>query len=179
MEYTILVDGYNVIKNNMMFQYVEQKNLAAARELLLKQLKNRYRQTTHRVVVVFDGNDQRERMHHEEHIRVIFSRYGETADRVIARLAAEARQRGQAVLLYSDDSEVKESVAEQGGNVSRTTYQLTTHLNAPPRDVAIRAYHRQAMRRAYGIDPSYKPDDELEPHHQPTKKKKKSSKRYR
>ena len=157
----ILIDGYNVIKKNPMFQMLEIKNMAVARDTLIRQLKNRYRQTTCQVIVVFDGNDAREQMRHDDHIRIIFSRHGETADRVIARLASEARHAGRNVLLFSDDGEVRENVTEQGGR-AQTTHQLTTHLTAAPRDVAIRAQHRLQMRRVYGIDPWYKPDDDLD-----------------
>ena len=178
MGYDILVDGYNVIKKNLMFQKLEIKNLALARDTLIRQLKNRYRQTPHQVIVVFDGNDMQEQVGHDEHIRIIFSRHGHTADSVIVRLAAEARKAGREVILYSDDQEVKQNVVEQGGTF-HTTRQLTAQLNAAPRDVAIRSQHRQIMRRVYGIDPSYKPDDDLEPSPQAPKKKKKSSRRYR
>src|SRR5262249_54672290 len=144
----ILVDGYNVIKNNLMFQVLETKNLGIARSVLVKQLKNRYRQTPFRVIVVFDGNDTQEQVYHDDHIRIIFSRQGETADRVIARLAAEARAHGREILVYSDDLEVQQSVVEQGGK-KHTTHNLTKDLNAAPQDVEARVRHRQAMRHAY------------------------------
>ncbi|MBA2677127.1 MAG: NYN domain-containing protein [Ktedonobacteraceae bacterium] len=179
MGFDILVDGYNVIKNNLMFQMVEAKNLAEARNILIKQLKNRYRNTAYRVVVVFDGNDAREQTMYEDHICIIFSRHGETADRVIARLAAEAHQKGTGVALYSDDGEVKHNVTEQGGS-AHTTHQLTQSLNAAPRDIAIRSQHRQAMRRVYGIDPAYKAEDENpSPGYRGRKKKGKSSRRHK
>lgn len=172
----ILVDGYNVIKKNLMFQHLEIKGLALARDTLIRQLKNRYRQTPYQVIVVFDGNDAREWIGHDEHIRIIFSCYGQTADSVIARLAIEAREAGREVVLYSDDEEVKQNIVEQGGTFM-TTRQLVARLNAAPADVVIRSQHRQAMRRVYGIDPWYKPDDDLEPSPQARKKKKKSSRR--
>jgi len=180
MGFDILVDGYNVIKNNIMFQMVESKNLAQARNILIKQLKNRYRNTIYRVIVVFDGKDKKEHVSYEDHICIIFSRYGETADQVIARLATEARQKNTTVHLYSDDGEVQHNVMEQGGSI-HTTRQLTQSLNAAPRDVAIRSQHRQAMRRTYGIDTSYKPEDDEEPpnKHKGKKKKSKSSRRYK
>src|SRR6185312_10087694 len=162
MNSDLLVDGYNVIKNNLMFRSLEIKNPAEARKLLIQQLKSRYRHTTYQVVVIFDGDHTREQVSHDDHVRIIFSRQGETADSVIIRLMAEARKLGRKVEMYSDDEEIRSSVAEQGGSI-HTTRQLTTHLNAAPRDVAQRSYHRQAMRRIYGIDPSYKPDDDLEP----------------
>jgi uncharacterized protein len=179
MGYDILIDGYNVIKNNVMFQMVETKSLAEARNVLIKQLKNRYCNTAYRVTVVFDGNDKREHTYNEDHIRIIFSRHGETADRVIARLAGEARQQGTTTILYSDDVEVQQSVIEHGGS-HHTTRSLAHNLNAAPRDVAIRSQHRQVMRRVYGIDPAYKPeDDEDDPYPQHKKKKGKASHRRR
>jgi predicted RNA-binding protein with PIN domain len=176
MEADILVDGYNVIKNNLMFQALETRSLAEARNLLVRQLKNRYRHTTHRVIVVFDGNGKKEQISHDDHIRIIFSRHGETADSVIARLATEAREAGRKVEMYSDDTEVQHNVVEQGGSV-RTTSQLTRQFNAAPRDVALRSMHRQAMRRQYGIDPMYKDETEYRP--SPGKKKKKPAHRYK
>ena len=172
----ILVDGYNVIKKNSMFQLLETKNLAVARDTLVKQLKNRYRHTPFRVIVVFDGNGVREQVYHDEHVRIFFSCQGETADCVIARLATEARANGHDVLVYSDEIEVQQSVLEQGGS-KHTTQHLTRHLNAAPRDVEIRAKHRQAVRRDYGLDPTakWKEDDET-PLNTQRKKGKKSRK---
>ena len=161
-----------------MFQQLEIKNLALARDTLIRQLKNRYRQTSYQVIVVFDGNDMQEQVAHDEHIRIIFSRYDQTADNVIVRLAAESREAGSEVILYSDDEEIKHYIAEQGGTFL-TTHQLVTQLNAAPRDVAMRSLHRQRIRRVYGIDPWYKSEDDLEPPPQTHNKKKKSSRRYR
>jgi len=168
----ILVDGYNVIKNNAMFLAMEVKNFSVARDLLIKQLHNRYRETAYRVIVVFDGDGACENVHHEDHIRIIYSRYDETADNVIKRLAAEARLSGREVTMYSDDEEVRHAVAEQGGS-PLSTRELTTRLNAAPRDVAIRVAHRQTVRRIYGLDPSRKDEDYREPSRPQGKKKKK------
>jgi uncharacterized protein len=173
----ILVDGYNVIKNNLMFRAAELKSLADARALLLRQLQNRYSRTTQRVTVVFDGNDTRERVRYEEHIRVIFSRCGETADNVIKRLAAEARMAGRRIEMYSDDEEVRHSVAEHGA--IQTTKQLVKQVNAAPADMEARSRYRQRMRRVYGIDTPYKLEDEQEPAKLHRRKKKKKSSRYR
>jgi predicted RNA-binding protein with PIN domain len=174
----ILVDGYNVIKKNTMFQMLETKNLAVARDTLVKQLKNRYRHTMFRVTVVFDGNSPREQVSHDEHIRIVFSRQGETADCVIARLAAEARANGREILVYSDDIEVQQSVVEQGGK-KHTTHHLTRYLNAAPQDVEIRARHRQAMRRDYGLDPTAKWKDDEEAPLDIRRKKRKKSRKHR
>jgi predicted RNA-binding protein with PIN domain len=174
----ILVDGYNVIKNNVMFQMLETKNLGIARDVLVKQLKNRYRHTLFRVIVVFDGNSVREQVSHDEHIRIIFSRQGETADRVIARLAAEARANGHSSIVYSDDIEVQQSVVEQGGS-KQTTNLLAKRLNAAPQDVEMRVKHRQTMMRVYGLDPTAKWKDDEETPPDTRRRKGKKSRKHR
>jgi predicted RNA-binding protein with PIN domain len=173
----VLVDGYNVIKNNLMFRTLETKSLAEARLLLIRQLQNRYRHTTYRVIVVFDGDGKHEQVSHEEHIRIIYSRYGETADSVIKRLSAEARSAGRLVQMYSDDEDIRQTVADHGGTI-QTTGHLMKQMQSAPRDVAIRSQYRQKMRRIYGIDTPYKLEDEVEPDHPSNKKKKKRSSRH-
>ena len=162
MGHDILVDGYNVIKRDASFQALRVKSLADARQLLINQLASRYRHTPHQVTVVFDGDGAREQTTHDRRVRVIYSRSGETADSVIARLTASARAAGREVVLYSDDSEVRQSVSQQGGRIGSTD-QLTKHLNAAPADLARLSQHRQQARRQYGLDPTqkYELDDYL------------------
>src|SRR6266699_5473148 len=151
----ILVDGYNVIKRDASFQALSAKRLADARQLLVDQLASRYRHTPHQVIVVFDGDGVSEQSTQDRRVRIIYSRAGETADNVIARIAASARAEGREVELYSDDTEVKQSVARQGGSVG-STGQLTKHLNVAPADLARLSHHRQQARRQYGLDPAQK-----------------------
>jgi predicted RNA-binding protein with PIN domain len=151
----ILVDGYNVIKRDASFQALSVKSLADARQLLINQLRSRYRHTPHQVIVVFDGDGVSEQNIQDHRVRIIYSRAGETADSVIARLAAVAQTAGRKVELYSDDNEVKQSVVQQGGRVGSTN-QLTKHLNAAPANLARLSRHRQQARRQYGLDPAQK-----------------------
>ncbi len=177
----ILVDGYNVIKRDVSLHSLGTKNLAAARQLLINQLANRYRHTPHQVIVVFDGNETSEQTTQHHRVRIIYSRTGETADDVIARLATTARAAGREVELYSDDTEVQQSVARQGGAV-HTSAQLTKHLNAAPSNLARLSYHRQQVRRQYGLDPTHKydqDDDESQPAPSTGRKKKKASRHRR
>lgn len=166
----ILVDGYNVIKNSGLF-HAAGENLLAAREALLAQLVQRYRHTPHHVIVVFDGKGVYQEESHERRIRVIFSRYGETADSVIARLAAEARLAGREFALYTNDREVQHAAASHGGSI-HSVARLADQFNAPSRDVARKARHRIVVRRIYGLDPNYDPDDELDERHRKKHKKK-------
>ncbi len=172
----ILVDGYNIIKNSPAFRAIEVKNLAAARAALITQLVSRYRHTPHHVFVVFDGDGPSEQVSHERRICIIYSRYNETADSVIARLAREARSVNREVELYSNDGEVRQSVTQQHGS-AHTVNQLTRQLNAPSRDVELRARHRLTKRREYGLDPSFDLDDEPLPYRSSKGGKKKSSHR--
>jgi predicted RNA-binding protein with PIN domain len=177
----ILVDGYNVIKRDVSLHSLGAKNLAAARQLLINQLANRYRHTPYQVIVVFDGNETSEQTTQDHRVRIIYSRAGETADSVIAHLAATARAAGREVELYSDDAEVQQSVARQGGAV-HTSAQLTKHLNAAPSNLARLSHHRQQVRRQYGLDPTHKydqDDDESKTASSPGRKKKKPSRHRR
>lgn len=158
----ILVDGYNVIRRAPSFQAARTQSLAAAREQLIVLLRNRYRHTPHQIVIVFDGDAGQEQVSHERRIRIIYSRHGESADAVIARLSAEARQMGRDVEIYSDDIEVQQTVTLQGGE-ARTTEQLERQVHAAPRDVARRARHRAGMRRKYGLDTPYGKEEEEPP----------------
>jgi len=174
----ILVDGYNIIKRDASFQTLGKKNLAAARQLLVNQLVNRYLHTPHRVIVVFDGNGASEQTVHDRQVRVIYSRAGETADSVIARLATTARAAGHEVEIFSDDAEVQQSGARQGGKTG-STGQLTRHLNAAPPALARLSRHRQQARRQYGLNPAQKyEDEEYEPPRSPRRKKKKASRHH-
>jgi hypothetical protein len=174
----ILVDGYNVIKTNLMFRAFETKELSCARDVLVQQLKNKYRLTEHRVMVVFDGNEKREQVRHDDHICIIFSQYGETADSVIIRLATQARLAGREVEMYSNDGEVRSMVAEEGGNVQRTR-ALTKMLYTAPDDVVQRVTHRQKIRRIYGLDPKSKWEEDEKVDASYGRKKKKRSRRQR
>ena len=155
----ILVDGYNVIKRGASFQSVRGRSFEAARHALITQMVNRYRHTPHHVTVVFDGDAPREQVVHQHRIRIIFSRAGETADSVIARLAAQARMEAREVEIFSDDLEVQHAVKNVGGSVQSTS-QLTAQLNAPPAHLKRLARHRQFVRQKYGLDPTKGKDDD-------------------
>jgi uncharacterized protein len=173
----ILVDGYNVIKRDASFQALSAKRLAAARQLLIDQLANRYRHTPHQVTVVFDGDGASEQSVQDRRVRIIYSRAGETADSVIARLATSARTLGREVELFSDDREVRQSVAQYGGSVG-SSGQLTKHLNAAPSDLARLSHHRQQARLQYGLDPARKYElDAYQPTSSHNRKRKKAPRR--
>lgn len=143
---TILIDGYNVIRNIPALLAAERLSLRDGREALLAQVIARYRHTPHRIVVVFDGDGPAEttqpipRMPRSQ---IVFTRRGELADAVIQRLAAAERECGAHVVAISDDLEVRMSAEQSGGTAARVD-ALAARLNEPP------AYQRRLARhRAY------------------------------
>ena len=155
----ILVDGYNVIMRDTSFQSARQRSFETARHALITQLISRYRHTPHHVTVVFDGDMPHEQTMHEQRVRIIFSRKGESADSVIARLAAQARAEGRDVEMFSDDLEVQHAVKSVGGN-AQSTGSLTNQFNAPPKHLKRLAEHRRMVRRKYGLDPMRGKDED-------------------
>lgn len=156
----ILVDGYNVIRNTPALARAEQTGgLLSGREALLARLIATYRHTRHQVVVVFDGartHESRETLHGFAGGLIIYSRAGESADEVIVRLAAEARGRGEAVTVVSDDLEVRDGAGGHGADTARVG-DLQRRMSEPPRHLRKRFAGRIAARQS---SPAGKDDDE-------------------
>lgn len=111
----IVVDGYNLIRRSPSLGAAERAGLERGREALLQRLAAYRRLKPHRITVVFDGGaappdaPERDRV---EGIVVLYSRGGESADRLIRRLA-EAE--GAGVLVVSSDREVMRAAEAAGG----------------------------------------------------------------
>ncbi len=111
----IVVDGYNVIRRLPQLKGRESESLEAGRAALVEMLAA-YRRARghHRITVVFDGQGGTGGpggAGRAAGIAVRFSRPGETADRLIARLAQEGRA---GVLVVSSDREVARAAAAAG-----------------------------------------------------------------
>lgn len=102
----IIVDGYNVIRQWPALARLDRADLQSGREALLRELRAYRQGRGHRITVVFDGREQggfSETTESAGGIAVRYSRRGETADAVIARLAAEG---GEGAVVVSSDREV-------------------------------------------------------------------------
>src|SRR5215831_1205330 len=115
---TILIDGYNVIRRTPGLAAAERGSLAAGRQALIELVAQRYRQTPHTTMIVFDGDGPREMAEPLPRCRgrVVYTQAGTSADAVIARLAADAAQVGGAPTVISDDWEVRASAEDSGGS---------------------------------------------------------------
>jgi len=107
----VLIDGYNFIGR----QKGLRGDLEAKRKKLLADLSRYHQVKGYPITVVFDGWRSDWELEHEERvggISVIFSRKGEQADDVIARLAQDM---GNACLVVTSDREVQKAARAGGG----------------------------------------------------------------
>lgn len=116
-----LVDGYNVIRRAPELAARERESLQAGREALCRVLTTVARAAGERFTIVFDGTQGGGGTPGGVGVRVVFSSARETADRVLARLAA----RGTAVV--SNDREVRET-AKRAGAVAITADDFLARL---------------------------------------------------
>ena len=151
---TIYVDGYNVIRNTPALLQAERVSLAVGRDALLARLVASYRHTPHRVVVVFDGDGRSESAQSYPGLSrgtIIFSRQGESADAVIVRLVAEARNAGHEVSVISDDFAVRDAASKQGAGTARVD-DLQRRMDEPPRLLRKRFTHQLTVKRILARD---------------------------
>lgn len=110
----IIVDGYNVIRQWPELAMLDRTDLQSGREALLRELRAYRRGRGHRITVVFDGRERggfSETAESAGGITVRYSRRGETADAVIARLVAEG---GEGAVVVSSDREVTAAARRRG-----------------------------------------------------------------
>jgi predicted RNA-binding protein with PIN domain len=151
----ILLDGYNVIRHAPELLAAERRSLASGREALLAQVRAAYQRTSHKVIVVFDGDgpaETRAALTGLARGQVIYTTRGTTADAVIVRLTAEEQLRSCEVVVVTRDADLRQHASEQGGDSARPE-DLRAKLHEAPRDVAQRARHRATIRSAWNADP--------------------------
>jgi predicted RNA-binding protein with PIN domain len=137
----IVIDGYNLIRQSRSFQRYEQQSLEDGRHALLDTLAAYKRLKKHPITVVFDGaevfvtGEQRDRW---KGIDVVFSRRGESADRVIKKMAA---REGERAVVVTSDRAIASYAAQQGSAIIASVdferkMTLATHMDADPFDFA-------------------------------------------
>jgi len=103
-----LVDGYNVIRRSPALASREKESLAAGRAALCHLLAGAASASGDQFTVVFDGAGAGGATSAGAGVRVVFSSARETADRVLARMAAGAGA------VVSNDREVRGAAARAG-----------------------------------------------------------------
>lgn len=110
----IIVDGYNLIRQWPELAMLDRVDLGQGREALLRELQAYQRVRRHQITVVFDGRERggiSETTERAGAVGVRYSRQGESADDVIARLAAEG---GSGAVIVSSDREVQAAARRHG-----------------------------------------------------------------
>jgi len=116
---TLIVDGYNVIKQTPPYSHLAEGDLDAARAALVSDV-SAFAHGEWKATVVFDGHNNRASdgvSHHVAGVTVIFSRFGIEADSVIESLASVARERGDETTVVTSDAATQWAVL--GGSVAR------------------------------------------------------------
>ena len=114
MSIHVIIDGYNLIRQSESFSELDRQDIQLGREALIEALAAYRRIKGHRITIVFDGIDAvgfSRRSEKRKGIDIRFSRYGETADTVIKRMAARQNERA---LVVSSDREVADSARAHG-----------------------------------------------------------------
>jgi predicted RNA-binding protein with PIN domain len=117
----LIVDGYNVLRSgsryqNIMFPDYTDDVFNVARERLLNDVINFAGRNT-RAILVFDGKDNNYSEGKAQNlggVQVIFSPAGQSADKVIERLAHDARAREVETLVVTSDSTIQDTVFGDG-----------------------------------------------------------------
>ncbi len=151
---TILVDGYNVIRNLPGLAAAERVSLRNGREALLRQIAARYRHTPHRIIVVFDGNGEEESTQALPGLargQIVYSRAGESADEVIRRLCEREQQAGADCVAVSDDFEVRSGVQTAGARAAGVQ-DLARKMNQPSRYQRRNYQHRAYLKQQWDTD---------------------------
>src|SRR5262245_54812755 len=117
-----LVDGYNVIRRSPELAGLEARGLQEGRSALCRLLASAARASGDRFTVVFDGAGRSRSGPGAAGVEVVFSSARETADAVLARLAAG----GGAVV--SNDREVRRAAARAGA-IAVTTDDFLLRLD--------------------------------------------------
>jgi len=116
---TLIVDGYNVIRQTPPYSQLADDDLDTARAALVSDVAA-FAHGEWRATVVFDGHNNEASVgmeHVVAGVTVIFSRYGIDADSVIESLARAARERGDVTTVVTSDAATQWAVL--GGSVGR------------------------------------------------------------
>jgi uncharacterized protein len=100
-----------------MMKKIDHDDLQLGRELLIEKLAAYKRLKGHQITVVFDGSPEFSHFasaHQEKGIRVKFSKYGESADGVIKRMASQEREKA---LVVSSDNDIARFCESAGAAV--------------------------------------------------------------
>jgi predicted RNA-binding protein with PIN domain len=104
----LIVDGHSIIFAWPELRKLQARRSSAAREGLIKQLRDYQDWTGVRVVVVFDGKGGKTSATSEPgEVQIFYSRSGQSADAIVERLASKYAKRFELMVATSDSMEAQ------------------------------------------------------------------------
>lgn len=121
----VIVDGYNVLRSGSRYIHMRQQpdythdKFNRVREALISDVAS-FAGSEYEAIIVFDAAENPESAGKTEKIsgvRIMFSPYGSSADKVIEKLAHDAREKRIETLVVTSDATIQDTVF--GGGVDR------------------------------------------------------------
>lgn len=121
----LIVDGYNVLRSGNRYVHMRHDpdythdTFNRVREALISDVAA-FAGSEYQAVIVFDAAENEESAGKHERVsgvRIVFSPFGASADKVIEKMAHDARARHQEVLVITSDASIQDTVF--GGGVTR------------------------------------------------------------
>lgn len=112
----LIVDGYNMIGDWPELQYLKDKNLGEARDLLIEKMAEYKAYTGERVIIVFDAHLVRgiETKNKNHKVEIVYTRENETADERIEKLTQEVNNVKTQVYVATSDYTEQRTIFAQG-----------------------------------------------------------------
>jgi len=113
----IIIDGYNLIRQSVVWRRFERQSLEAGRNALIASLAAYRRIKGHKITIIFDGwesGSAQEERDYQAGINLIYSRRGEKADEVIKRIITHADEE---IVVVSSDHEISSYAVRRGKTV--------------------------------------------------------------
>ena len=144
----LIVDGYNVLRSGSRYQRIDDPDYTddwfnAARDALVNDVIN-FAGREWRAIVVFDGGGNAFSAGEATSlggVRIVFSPAGQSADKVIEKLAHDARVRNVETMVVTSDATIQDTVF--GGGIDRMSangfsrevgmYYEDVHLDETPK----------------------------------------------
>lgn len=124
----IIIDGYNLIRQSSKLRRYELYSLQAGRQALVSRLSGYQQKKGHKITVIFDGwqgEEREEERDRHDNVDIIYSRFGEDADAVVKRLAAESEEE---TVVVSSDREIA-SFATRLGKIALSSVEFESVMN--------------------------------------------------
>jgi uncharacterized protein len=126
----LLVDGYNIIGAWPELRVLKNKDLSAARDLLIEKMAEYQAYTGFRVIIVFDAYYVQgiEKKFKNHKVEVIFTKKNETADERIEKLAIDLSNRKTQIHVATSDFTEQWQIFGQGA-LRKSARELLTEIN--------------------------------------------------